>query len=97
MAKTAQDLKKLINELKAADQDKAYKSLVAKCRAATAEMISNREETCLVDMDSSDIPALEDVTEKLRELGYRFRFIERENAKGEFITNKLLISIRHCK
>lgn len=97
MAKTAQDLKNLISDLKANDRKTAYQSLVTKCRAATAQMISDREETCLVDLDSSDIPALEEVTDTLRSLGYKFRYIERQNQQGEFITNKLLISIQHCK
>ena len=97
MAKTANELMDAIVELEAKDKARAYDILRTKCVAATETMVRERERECRVDVDESELSSLERVTEELRDLGYKFRFIERQNKDGEFLTFQILISIRHCE
>ena len=97
MAKTAQELSDLILEAELKDQARGYELLRSRCIAATESMVRNREREVRVDLSEQETDGLEKVTDELRDLGYRFRFIERQNAKGEFSTYQLLISIQHCE
>lgn len=97
MAKSAQELMELIVELEAKDVRRAYELLRAKCISATEDMIKDRSRDCLVDLTDKEVDALDLVTAELRDLGYKFRFIERQTENGTFIAYKLLISIQHCE
>lgn len=96
MAKSAQELMDLIAELEAKDKQRAHTMLRTKCMAATEGMVKDRAKDCLVDVSDEEVAALDLVTEELRSLGYKFRFIERQKDNGDFVAFKLLISIHHC-
>jgi hypothetical protein len=97
MAKTAQELADLVAELSLKDKQRAAEMLRAKCLDAVEDMLKNREYDCTVDMSDKETLGLEEVTAELRELGYKFRFIERQKANGENVSYHLLISIQHYK
>jgi hypothetical protein len=97
MAKSAAELADVIAELEAKDKQRAYEMLRTKCIAATEDMIKDRAYDCTVQVEEREISALEQVTEELRTLGYKFRFIERQRSSGETVDYSLLISIHHCK
>lgn len=97
MAKTAAELADLISELELKDKQRATDSLRMKCLNATEEMVKDRAFDCTVELTEAEIAGLESVTSELRELGYKFRFIERQKSSGDTIDYRLLISIHHCK
>lgn len=97
MAKSAVELADLISELTLKDKQRAEDVLRAKCMNEIEEMIKLREYDCTVVMDEKDLAGLDSVTAELRELGYKFRFIERQKPSGDTLEYRLLISIHHCK
>lgn len=97
MAKSAAELADLVSELSLKDKQRAESILRAKCLDAVEGMVKDRSFDCTVDMTEAETQGLEGVTAELRELGYKFRFIERQKADGETLSYHLLISIQHYK
>ena len=95
MSMKAADLADLIVEKKARAQQRAYESLKAKVLSATTKMSADLEFTTEVDLTDEDMLALTQVTEGLRDLGYKFRFIEVQDSSGDVKKHKLHISIQH--
>lgn len=58
-------------------------------------MVADLEEEARIELSDLDMIALVKVTEQMREMGYKFRFIEVVNTSGETVKNELLISIAH--
>ena len=88
---TAQELASHIKKAEERNKLKAYQDLKHKCYGAISAMAANTEYSVTVELESKDLLGLEQVTEELRDLGYRFRFIE----KGD--SYELYISVEHCK
>jgi hypothetical protein len=95
MGMTAAELADLIVEKKLRVEQRAYDGLKQKVVDATSRMIADLEQESEFDLTDEDLMALSKVTEGLRELGYKFRFIEVQNPAGETIKHKLLVSIAH--
>lgn len=93
------EAKKVFEEIalaKAASQQKSYESLMKKSMDAIKSMLDSMVMEVKIDLDDQDMPALVSVTEELRNLGYKFRFIEIYNSvHNETVGHKLLISIEH--
>lgn len=92
----AKDLADKIQEAKAKADERAYNQLRSKCFQELAVMAVRQQSEVLIDLDESDLRALNRVTEELRTLGYRFKFVEQQDETGDFQANKLLVSIKHC-
>jgi hypothetical protein len=73
----------------------SYEILRNKCTSAVSSMIRDCQYEVTVDLEDKDLPALIEITEELRKLGYKFRFIEIQNTDGETEQQKLLISVLH--
>lgn len=89
----ATEIKKRISK----EQEFAYKSLRNKCKQAISTMIRLCQYEMRIDVDQQELVGLTEVTEELRELGYRFRFIEVQNENGDLVKMQLLISVEHEK
>jgi len=85
----------LIVEKRARAEQKAYDALRAKVVAATTKMLNDMSLSEEIELDDSDLLALLGVTEALRSLGYKFRFVEVQNSSGEILKHKLVVSIEH--
>lgn len=97
LAKTADDIADLIAERKALAERRATESFRAKCFNAVSKMIIDMDYETVVEVLDEDLLALKAVTEEMRTLNYKFRFIEIQNEKGEILNHKLAISIDHVK
>jgi hypothetical protein len=97
MAKSAEELADLIAEKKARTELRAYDALKAKVVAATSKMLTEMSYSEEIELEDDDLLALAPVTEALRDLGYKFRFIEIQNNSGETLQHKLLVSVEHLK
>ena len=97
MSLSAAELVELIVEKKARAEQRAYDSLKAKVVSATNRMTADMTFSSEFDLTSEDMLALSQVTEALRELGYKFRFIEVQDSTGNTLSHKLLVSIEHLK
>lgn len=95
MAMNAEELADLIVEKKTRADQRAYEGLKQKVMDATARMIAELKQDNEFDLTDEDVTALGPVTEGLRQLGYKFRFIEVQNSSGETIKHKLLVSVAH--
>lgn len=92
---SADQLADVITENKVKEERRAYEQLRAACYREVSKMAVEGEADCLVDLEESMIVGLESVTDELRSFGYKFRFIEREDSKGNHQCYKLLISVAH--
>jgi predicted nuclease of restriction endonuclease-like (RecB) superfamily len=97
MAKNAEELADLIAEKQAKAESRAYDALKTKVVAATSKMLTDLSYSEEIELEDDDLMALGRVTEGLRELGYKFRFIEIQNTSGETLKHKLLVSVEHLK
>lgn len=95
MSMKAAELADLIVEKKAKAEQRSYESLKSKVVAATTKMTADLEYSTELTMSDDDMLALTRVTEGLRELGYKFRFIEVQDTAGNVVKHKLHISIQH--
>lgn len=95
MSMKAVELADLIIMKQAESEKRAYEGFRQKVIGATAKMAAELQLTTTVELSDVDISVLAKVTEELRELGYKFKFIEVQNASGEAIKHKLFISIQH--
>ena len=95
MAKNAEELADLIAEKKAKAELRAYDGLKSKVTQATVQMLADLSYSEEIELTDEDMMALIKVTESLRELGYKFRFIEVQNPSGETLKHKLLVSVEH--
>jgi hypothetical protein len=97
MSMNAADLVDVIVEKRVRAEQRAYEGLKQKVMDATATMTVEMSFSTEFDLSDEDMLALGKVTEGLRELGYKFRFIEVQNSSGETVKHKLLVSIEHLK
>lgn len=86
----AEDLADLIEEQRLKRNQRNYENFKHKCQQAVSKMAADLENDVSVDVTDDDMSALNKVTEELRDLGYKFRFIEKKDGQYE-----LLISIAH--
>lgn len=95
--KTAEELADLIAEKQLVVQRRAREALTAKCKAAVSKMAIDLKYETVVSLTQEDLIALVEVTEELRALNYKFRFIEVQNTEGDILEQKLAISILHVR
>jgi len=95
MSKNANELVEAIVEKRAKAEMKSYEGLKKKILDATTKMVTEMDFSVEVELLESDMLALSRVTEALRDLDYKFRFIEIQNSSGETLKQKLLISVAH--
>lgn len=91
----AEELADLIVEKRIRAEQRAFESLKQKVMDATSRMIADMSESNEFELSDEDMRALSDVTERLRELGYKFAFVEVQDSSGEIIKHKLRVSIAH--
>lgn len=92
---TAKQVAEEIKRRKSKEHEFAYESLRSKCRTAISSMIRNVEFGVEVPLVDDELRALVDITEELRDLGYKFRYIEVQDSNGERKEVKLYISVFH--
>ena len=97
MSRSAEEMADLIAERRAIAEKRAYDTLKSKATDAIAKMAMDLEYETVLDLTDEDMLALIPITEQLRDLNYKFRFIEVQNQSGEVLGNKLAISINHVK
>lgn len=95
MSMRAEELADLIVEKKLRAEQRAYESLKQKVLDSTSRMIADLAMSSEVDLTDDDLLAISEVTEKLRDLGYKFAFIEVQDSSGDIIKHKLRVSIAH--
>ena len=95
MSKSAAELVDLIVENKAKKEQRSFDRLREKVVTATSQMVTDLSLSTEVELEDEDLLSLSRVTEALRDLGYKFRFIEIQNSNGETVKHKLLISVNH--
>jgi hypothetical protein len=95
MSINADDLVDKILEKRARAEEKSYDVLRKKIIEATNQMLSDLQYSSEIELDDDDMLALGKVTEGLRDLGYKFRFIEVQDSRGETVKHKLLVSVEH--
>jgi len=91
----ADELADLIAEKRIRAKQRAYDSLKEKIVSVTSRMIADLEDSAELELSEQDMLALTSVTEALRDLGYKFRFIEVQDASGNTIKHKLHLSVAH--
>ena len=97
MSMNAGELVDVIVEKRVRAELRAYEGLKQKVVDATTRMIADMELGADLDLSDEDMLALNRVTESLRELGYKFRFIEVQGSSGEILKHKLHLSVEHLK
>jgi hypothetical protein len=97
MSLSAAELADIIVEKTIRAEQRAFDSLKQKVVDATTRMIVSMEFSEELDLAEEDMRALPKVTEALRDLGYKFRFIEVQNPSGETLKHKLHVSIEHLR
>lgn len=95
MALTANELADLIVEKKIKKEARAFEALKQKVVDATRLMTAELTGGTDIELTEEDLLALTRVTEGMRDLDYKFRFIEVQDSSGETIKHKLHISIAH--
>lgn len=95
MSMNAGELADLIVEKKARVEQRSYDSLKEKVVKMTTQMLADMSFSEEIELTDEDMLALTKVTEALRELDYKFRFIEVQDSSGETVKYKLLVSIEH--
>lgn len=95
MSMRAEELADIIFEKKIRAEQRAYESLKQKVLDATSRMIADMSTSNEFDLTDDDMMALSEVTEKLRDLGYKFAFVEVQDSTGEILKHKLRVSIAH--
>lgn len=95
MSMKAADLADVIATKKAEAHQRAYESLRQKVLGATTKMSADLVLSTEVEISDEDMIAVPAVTEKLRELDYKFCLIEVQNIDREIIKHRLRISIAH--
>lgn len=91
----AEELADLIVEKKIRAEQRAFESLKQKVLDATSRMIADMSNSSEFDLTDDDLMALSDVTDRLRDLGYKFAFVEVQNSSGEILKHKLRVSVAH--
>jgi hypothetical protein len=97
MSMSAGELADVIVEKRVRAEKRAYDSLKQKVIDATTRMIADMEYGTTLEIEDEDQMAVIPVTENLRDLGYKFRFIEVQDPKGDILSYKLHISVAHLK
>lgn len=95
MSLNAAELADVIVEKRTRAEQRSYDALKQKVVDATQRMTADMELSSEIELSDEDMRALTRVTEGLRELGYKFRFIEVQDSSGNTIKHKLLVSIEH--
>ena len=91
----AAELADVIFEKRVRAKQRAYEGLKQKVLDSTIKMSADLESSTEVEVSDEDLLALSDVTEGLRNLGYKFSFIEVQDSSGNILKHKLRISIAH--
>lgn len=96
MAKSAVEIIESIKNKQKLQVEAETEKLREVCIKAVSEMISDGEFQTEVDVSELGlgIPA---VTEEMRELGYKFCLIERQDKDGNYQETALRISVSHLK
>jgi hypothetical protein len=94
--KTAEELADLIAERQLIANRRASEALRSKCKNAITKMVVDLAYEATVQLTQEDLTAVGEVTEELRSLNYKFRFVEIQNTEGEILEQKLVISIKHA-
>lgn len=95
VSREAADLADVIAEKRIRAEQRAYDGLKQKVVDATTRMVADMVYSGEMDLSSEDLMALTKVTEALRELGYKFKFIEVQDTSGEVLKHKLTVSVQH--
>jgi len=93
---TAADIADKIIEKKLKEERSAYASLRDQCVAAIDGMIDELGSEVEIELSDRHMLALTKVTEEMRDLGYKFAFIEVQDSSGNIKGHKLRISIKHA-
>ena len=93
MPKSAAELADLIIERKLKATQRAYEALKAKVISGTSKMVAELADETEIEITDEDALGIEKIAEELREAGYRFCLIERQDSSGEIKSQALRISI----
>lgn len=96
-SKSAHELADLIVERELKHKQRSADKLRSKCRDAINQMMIDMEYSTEIEFEDSELAGLIEVTEELRSLDYKFRFIEVQDSNGNTKKHKLFISIEHAK
>ena len=95
----ANELADLIVEKRLKTKQRSYDIFKQKCMSSISVMAVEERDSTTIDMSEEDVMALGPVTEELRKLGYKFKFIERvmlnSDKEEESVEHQLVISLRH--
>jgi hypothetical protein len=91
----AAELADVIFEKRVRAKQRAYEGLKTKVLNSTTRMTADLESSTELDLSDDDMLALAQVTDGLRELGYKYSLIEVQDSSGNILKHKLRISIAH--
>jgi len=91
----AGELADIISERILKNNSESYNNFKAKCLQSISKMTADLQTEVVVELNDNDIKSLSVVTEELRDMDYRFRFIEVVDTDGDIMGQKLAISIAH--
>ncbi len=91
----AEELADAIAERRLKNEQRYSEAFRQKCLQSVSKMAAELGNEVTVEVSDEDLQGLVKVTEELRELGYKFRFIEVIDSNDNIKGNKLLISVAH--
>lgn len=91
----AEELADVIEERRLKNNLRNLEAFRSKCLQNISKMAADLENEVTIELTEEDLGALIKVTEELRDMNYKFRFIEVVDSSGNVKGNKLLISIAH--
>ncbi len=91
----AEELADAIVERRLKNKQRHLEAFRQKCLQSVSKMAVELDNEVTVKVSDEDLDGLAEVTEELRELGYRFRFIEVIDSNDNVKSNSLLISVAH--
>lgn len=95
MNRPAQDLVETIKKKQTEKEEAAYKELREVVTEAITAMMKDGEESTEVVLRGDLIYGLRKVTDDLRNTGYKYCLIEREDKSGDWVLSRLRISVEH--
>ncbi len=91
----AEGLASIIAENRLRNKKRYLEAFRQKCLQSVSKMAEELDNEVTIEMSDEDLQGLTTVTEELRDLGYKFRFIEIVDSNDNIKGNKLLISLAH--